>query len=401
MKPKTLYLLIFTAVVTFLAFSVEQTENAEIENNKIIKFSHELHAEAMDCADCHTGVTDSEKLTDRLLPDKETCAGCHDVDDDESCNMCHYEDVFEPLAKETPELIFSHKFHLDSYEDVKCEKCHQGMAEVGMGEENPLASPSMGTCYECHNDQGPAANVCESCHISTVDLVPENHLQSAFLEKHKFLMKSDDNCEMCHSEQFCESCHTATVALDVNNSATDFYTPYSPHNYVDNEKQQQITRVHDLNFRFSHGIEARGKTAECATCHQTENFCAECHNPENNGDYAMSGLTPTSHLGPNFILIGLGSGGGSHAEMAKRDIESCASCHDTQGADPNCIMCHVDQDGMQGTNPRTHDRNFMRNVEGDWHHDEGSVCFNCHTDSNARPDGQAGIFFCGYCHGNN
>lgn len=401
MKPKILYILIFSAVLTFLAFSVENTEEGVKSNKDIIKFSHELHAEVTDCASCHTAVPGSEKLGERLLPEKDVCADCHDVDDDENCNMCHYEDVFEPLVQATPELIFSHKFHLNYNEDVKCESCHKGMDEYAYSSENPHSNPEMATCNQCHNDAGPASNACESCHISTANLVPENHLQSAFLEKHKFLAKSDEECQVCHNEQFCETCHTATVALDVTNSSTDFYTPYSPHKYVDNEKQQQITRVHDLNFRFTHSMEAKGKSAECATCHQTETFCAECHNPENNGDYALGGLTPTSHLGTNFVLIGLGSGGGKHAELAKRDIENCASCHDTQGADPNCIICHVDNDGIQGTNPRTHDRNFMRNVEGDWHNDRGAVCYNCHTDSNARPEGQAGIFFCGYCHGNN
>jgi len=85
--------------------------------------------------------------------------------------------------------------------------------------------------------------------------------------------------------------------------------------------------------------------------------------------------------------------------LARRDIENCSSCHDVQGADQNCILCHVDNDGVKGTNPKTHARNFGRDFDkGDWHSDRGSVCYSCHTDANARPGGIKGVGFCGYCH---
>ena len=65
----------------------------------------------------------------------------------------------------------------------------------------------------------------------------------------------------------------------------------------------------------------------------------------------------------------------------------------------NCILCHVDNDGIKATNPKTHVRNFRSDLEdGDWHTDRGSVCYSCHTDANARPEGTKGIGFCGYCH---
>jgi hypothetical protein len=248
----------------------------------------------------------------------------------------------------------------------------------------------MALCFDCHNNTSVAANACEQCHISTVNLVPENHMQVGFFKNHKF---ADENeCQMCHeTETFCEDCHAATIEMTESNLSNDFYTPYSPHSYVDNEKQQIITRVHDLNFRFTHGIDAKGKTDNCQTCHQTETFCAECHAAED-GDFAMGGIVPLSHVLPNFVT-GLNPGS-DHAILAKRDIERCASCHDTQGADPNCIMCHIDPDGIKGTNPKTHKNEFMNSINGNWHDDGGAVCYNCHTATTS-----AGVGFCGYCHG--
>ena len=60
-------------------------------------------------------------------------------------------------------------------------------------------------------------------------------------------------------------------------------------------------------------------------------------------------------------------------------------------------MCHMDNDGIKGTNPKTHMSGFMNNEEGDWHGDFGAVCYNCHTDAGALSQIK-GQGFCGYCH---
>ena len=70
-----------------------------------------------------------------------------------------------------------------------------------------------------------------------------------------------------------------------------------------------VDRVHGLNFRFLHGIEARGKSSDCLTCHEIDNgdFCAECHTPRDllgglEKDMAYSGSIegPEGELAPNI-----------------------------------------------------------------------------------------------------
>ena len=393
---------VFIALSGFSIFTGFTTlEDEPVKNNKnIIKFSHELHNEVTDCASCHSSASEAESLSDRLLPGKSDCEACHDVEDDENCELCHYEDNFEPLVQSMDELYFNHKQHVGNLE-MGCTTCHKGLDEIEYSFESSQVNPPMEHCYTCHNNESVASMTCEVCHKGTSDLVPSDHKTADFFKEHKFTATTDESCSMCHDNNFCEDCHVSTTMIDETNSTMDFYTPYSPHQYISNSKQMQITRVHSLDFRFSHGIEARGRTSECTTCHQTETFCAECHGSEG-GDYAMQGFLPTSHLVNNFLTIGVGSGGGEHAVLARRDIESCAACHDTQGADPSCIICHMDNDGIKGTNPKTHESGFMSdNEHGDWHDDMGSVCYNCHTDINARPSGTPGIGFCGYCHGSN
>ncbi len=397
MKIKYIYIVLSLVVVSFLAIAaVSSAPSAEKKTNKdIIKFSHKKH-EGVDCIACHKDVPNSTSLDKGLLPEMAACGDCHDVSDDKNCTMCHYKDQYEPLVNKQPSVYFNHKFHITDQKQEDCLTCHKGISEVNYGFESK--GPQMNACYTCHNNKTKAAEYCESCHISTVNLLPDNHKTASFKKNHKILAKDKNaNCAMCHDNEFCEACHVATTAISAKNTKSDFFAPYSTYNLIDGVKQQKLDRVHDLNYVYTHGIDLKGKTSECKTCHNDETFCVECHNSKG-GDYAMSGFTPTSHKVVNFVTIGVGTGGGEHAILARRDIESCASCHDVQGGDPNCILCHVDNTGVKGTHPKTHAKNFMRDVHGDWHTDEGSVCYNCHTDANARPSGIAGVGFCGYCH---
>jgi len=402
MKTNKYYVLFFLFGILYLAITsfTLQEGNSNHPNKKLIKFSHKYHLSddvGAECGDCHSKVSESTALSDSLLPTMDDCATCHDVEDDEQCSTCHYEDVYESLIQSKTDLYFNHKFHIADQKQ-ECTTCHQGLGKVNYSFESKELLPTMDKCYTCHNNESQASNACENCHISTVALIPSNHKEVDFFKNHKFIATDDNqNCVMCHDNSFCETCHVSTNRIVEKNTEKDFYTPYSPHNFISNAKQQQLSRVHDMNYVYTHGIDAKGKTKECLTCHQEETFCVTCHNSEG-GDFALGGVIPLSHKVPNFTTIGVGTGGGEHAVLAQRDIESCAACHDTQGGDPTCITCHTDPDGIKGTNPKTHETGFMHDVEGEWHSSQGAVCFNCHTDANAHPDGVPGLGFCGYCH---
>lgn len=398
-KLKVLYLFIFLGTLVLLAFGAMSSVKDEgvISNEGKIKFSHSLHKDVVECADCHSKVKESTNLKESLFPNHDNCSSCHEVDNDKECATCHINENYEALSKTDKGLLFNHKIHLAD-QTVNCEACHKGLSDVDYSWQAPNAHASMETCYGCHNDKTVASNACEGCHISTANLLPQNHKVVNFSKTHKFAAQEfNANCVMCHDNQSCDDCHIATVGITESNTLKDFYQPYYPSNFVDGAKVQAINRVHELDYRFTHGMDSKGKTADCQTCHQIETFCTECHQG-NNEDFAMTGIVPSSHLNPNFKTIGVGTGGGEHAILARRDIESCIACHDVNGADPTCIQCHVDPDGIKGTNPKTHAFDFMKDSEdGDWHTDFNSVCYNCHT--SASPQSIAGIGFCGYCHG--
>ncbi len=401
-----------------------QKGHAKFTNEDIIKFSHTKHINDVGaaCTDCHTTVTSSTKITDNLMPTMQTCYTCHDQSSTK-CTFCHTSadsTTYRDLVQTPSPVFFSHKRHAGTLK-LACETCHQGVDSVTYAEKAPNGGlPKMEQCTVCHGKvetnftiaksdtvdakadtiivSSPAG--CDACHRDLTDLVPMSHKEPDFLKRHgKFanMLGTQNGCKSCHTTASCQECHDASnLANDL--TPGQLYVPSTPSLApITTHKTTTIQRVHPEGWRFTHSVAAVGRESDCYTCHDERTFCVQCHNSEANG----ARIEPIWHLGGDFVTSGVGSGGGRHAQYARRDIESCASCHDVQGADPVCITCHTDPDGIKGDDPRTHPPFFMHDVDGSWHTDPGAVCYTCHTDPNAHPGGKPGVGFCGYCHGSN
>ncbi|RPI18477.1 MAG: cytochrome C [Ignavibacteriae bacterium] len=423
MKINKLYFLLLAGVLVFLsstAYLMKDTKTdmkkvsvypsaAQEDHSKVIKFDHKFHVKeaAVACKDCHVKANTSVSAKDDLNPGHNECSACHDVTDQKNCNFCHVEGAAKKFPPTKKELAFSHKFHVVTQKQ-ECTACHVGVDNVKFAKESPTAFPPMEVCSTCHTEQNqPAVNLsqqagnnCESCHTNLTNLFPKSHRQSNFLNEHKVVFdpsSNKNNCMMCHSDNFCQVCHSP-VNVTGNNTSENFYAPYYSKEgatRIDRHDLQKLTTAHDLNYRFTHGLDANHKRFECKTCHDPVTFCNTCHS--DNGQ-TLSSIAPDSHKQPMFTTFGVGTGGGLHATIARKDIESCQSCHDTQGGDPICITCHIDNDGVKGTNPRTHESGFENDNKGIWHETQGAICYTCHSDANARPNGISGVGFCGYCH---
>ncbi len=416
-------LVMLGAIGTFRS-SPADAEDQGTDRSKLIKFSHRYHIKeaGVACADCHTMAPTSTSSRDTLLPAMATCYTCHDQKTTD-CKFCHIgSEPYTDLVKTTETITFNHEYHLDSL-GLKCDDCHRGLDSVAYS--GPSNFPPMATCYRCHNGGEsvrpaktseaapedtaafavrPATDACTACHASTVNLLPPSHRIMDFKKDHKQFTRlgnADDDCRMCHRKDvFCQDCHTNAALGTGASKPTDVYTSRGARtDGVNPANPMTLELVHSLNYRFTHAVDAKGKTADCYTCHDAQSFCAQCHMQD--GTITLrNDPKPAWHNAAGFTTgRAVGSGGGLHAVYARRDIESCQSCHDAQGSDPVCITCHNDPDGLRGTDPKTHPAGFMSGDEGSWHTDGGAVCYTCHTDPNAHPGGVRGRGFCGYCHG--
>jgi len=391
--------LVLILVLIFTVMLLSREVTSEGKQSKQVKFSHQFHVKeaGVACVDCHGNASTSLKASDNLLAKMEACKSCHEEQLSSNCTYCHLSsDSTSYVASLNPsrEILFSHQKHI-SDEKVECENCHTVLdkTDANIGD----LVPSMATCATCHNDK-KATNECGTCHTDLAALRPKDHNRTDFVREHKQSARLNDaKCGTCHTEETCVDCHNGTELVKVDVPGRDLVSQRAPRLLaIDRGQGMRLSKMHDLNFKFTHGIAAKGKALDCQTCHSYNKFCSPCH--QAGGNVNQEVFKPVSHSIAGFVTIGVGSSGGEHARLAKRDIESCAACHSADGTDAVCMTCHIDVDGIKGTDPKTHDRGFQSDNHGIWHTDPGANCYVCHTDVNARPNGIKGQRFCGYCH---
>jgi len=307
---------------------------------KQIKFSHKKHVaeQGVGCTDCHTEAAASKLATDNILPKMATCANCHDDQTKNQCTFCHTSadsTTYKAFAPASFDLLFPHEEHAGT-QKMACETCHQGLEK----DENGMAShiPAMTVCATCHNDI-KVPNNCEKCHTNFAALRPADHNRNDFLHEHKFEARlGDPRCATCHTQESCIDCHSGASLVNVDPSGRDLVSPRAPR-LTENDRGQgmRLTKVHDLNFRYTHGVTAAGRIDECRTCHDEQVFCTTCH--ESGGNITQLKIKPATHLQAGFVTLP-GGDGGNHARLARRDIEQCAACHDAYDPDPTCMLCH-------------------------------------------------------------
>jgi c(7)-type cytochrome triheme protein len=361
MKISKYYILFFISLVLFLSTTAYLSKDKSYyvkkemtvsdkkvyDNSKIIKFDHQLHIKdaGVKCEDCHTYAIESVSAKDNLNPKKKDCESCHDVKDTKQCNLCHYDNVYKKLKSSDRELVFSHKEHM---KDQKCTDCHKGLDAVKFSGQGASSMPDMENCYSCHNNE-KASNNCETCHSNLSNLTPVTHLKTNFLNEHTMDagVNSKNNCMMCHSDNFCQTCHSP-LNFTGNNTKDNFYAPYYTKDNgtrTDRGELQKLSTAHNLNYLYTHGLDANQKSFECNTCHNPVDFCSSCHQ---SGGNIITGIAPSSHQQPNFATMDASNGGGLHSQLARRDIESCQSCHDVAGQDPVCAQCHLNPNIING-----------------------------------------------------
>jgi hypothetical protein len=123
--------------------------------------------------------------------------------------------------------------------------------------------------------------------------------------------------------------------------------------------------MHRGDFLGRHSVEVAADPASCRRCHG-QSFCDSCHQAE--------GLTAQAKNPRDPHPAGWSIPGSRdfHGPAARRDIASCAACHD-QGARSNCVDCH--RVGGIGGNPhppgftQRHDRAEIRRT---------GMCLYCH-----------------------
>jgi hypothetical protein len=184
-------------------------------------FSHRLHLKMkLECVGCHASVTNSTKVEDDNLPDKQVCLGCH-------------KEATIKAPRRTLVAKFNHRQHLkmgniapviaaaiDSgaylsprgeirkHLDTKnpCVACHRGLESSD--KVTAADMPQMADCLVCHNKIEPPFS-CTQCHREGAALKPASHVPEFTDDHSSGKMKLDKaSCAVCHGRKFtCRGCH--------------------------------------------------------------------------------------------------------------------------------------------------------------------------------------------------
>lgn len=375
-----------------------------------LKFRHDDHAAILDgmgdpaqsCQSCHVPAGAGRmEVSSRIQ--LNTCFSCHAHQAeshrvDARCATCHV-----PLAQSG--------LPRTRIEAMRAPRDHEGEGFL-LGGHGTLATENLARCATCHT-----ADRCVSCHVDTdrpeiaglafapagMDLPPAvahydepaSHTDAAWLGKHG-ITASRDACATCHTSDDCVSCHIAPLPAVVATlpARADVVAPgvgVEPH-APDSHEGFFFMEVHSVlaagdpsscntchvetfcvechegpvgggyhpaGFVARHAADAFGREAECANCHDTQEFCRSCH--------VQAGLASLGRLGPGYH-----EGGGTwllrHGQAARQNLESCTSCHKQN----DCTQCH----GVLGAfkvSPHTRDFDAQRAWE-----QSPRTCFACH-----------------------
>ncbi len=338
------------------------------------RFPHELHLTGLSCGkpgqgacltctSCHrdpevslpqtpTAVEPEPSSAERpgpKRPDVTTCSPCH-RDDAEALAARSFRPPLEP-APTAYQIHFDHQRHLQMRGiRGQCVPCHSGVVR----QESSLFPP-MDRCFECHEHQQQFdRGQCGPCHdaLEVKQLVPRTFVRHdrSFLTLHgSEAQRQPRVCQSCHSQQQCDDCHDMTQTSLVEQRHPEAF-------------ERQWT--HPADFISRHALEARSQPGRCLTCHKPQT-CDGCHLERGVSGIGIDARSPH----PPGWVGGNPASRDFHGRAARRDLASCAACHD-HGPATNCIDCH--RVGGSGGNP--HPR-------GNWTSRSSSaeMCRYCHV----------------------
>ena len=315
-----------------------------------IRFAHGPHLLAgVQCTECHAVLALDAPVA---MPSEAQCKSCHEKSGEAACGRCHSRpDAAATYAPRRGHIRFDHALHAEQGLDA-CVDCHgRGVAQASAAAFEPKLPP-MQTCTDSCHASAMKDLACGLCHTDLhrygKDALRLVRHRPGFLHEHGARARSDDGlCAQCHEPTFCSECHTALPSLPMEL-------------LHDSEIGREL--IHAADFRARHATEARIEQASCLRCHGVS-FCDDCHRDTGIGG-GVGGASPH----PPGWLDAMSPRG--HAREARRNILSCAGCHDAD-AERTCVPCHRVGSLARNPHPPGFGSGFDPSTQG--------VCRVCHA----------------------
>lgn len=291
------------------------------------RFPHQAHLasarcgepgqmECASCTSCHAKIRTSDAQATEPPSD---CARCHEQP---TSSVTAEVQRLRTRERAAQPIRFEHPAHLGLPEIAgQCVGCHPGAVDDGA---SGATFPPMAECLACHRHQEQFdGGRCALCH-GLSDLrsrVPRTVLRHdlGFVRDHRDVANQRSGaCRACHAEAECTACH-------------DDGQPLTP----ERRRPEALDReqVHRGDYLSRHAIEARSASGSCVRCHSSAS-CDACHVSRGVSAARVGSVSPHP-----VGWIGATSSPDFHGRSARRELVSCAGCHE-QGPATICVQCH-------------------------------------------------------------
>lgn len=274
-----------------------------------------------------------------------TCAMCHQRDFCASCHVNARTIAAIQAIPSTPEAAAQYRNRRWTYTPPATHGADDWASTHG-----PTARQNPNTCATCH-----ARESCTTCHRVEERLLPISLLPRAsrggargvdlsglrpathtptFAREHRLAAASgaDATCRTCHTQAFCSTCHDGA----------------------------RTPTFHQTDYVQRHAADAFTRESDCASCHQPQAFCVQCHRSV--GTAQTGGTAAAFHNRQADWSL-------AHGRVARRSIETCQSCHRQE----DCLKCHS-PNGYARINPHPAGLDLARMQSKN-----RATCLICHT----------------------
>jgi hypothetical protein len=280
---KTLVLLAVGAVAWATVETVPVDEHVVVPAMTVQgEFDHAAHSGLGTCTTCHADVAGGD-----AYPAPTFCAQCHNG------TVQPEVEWLPPRAGSQFGLAFDHADHVGL---DQCATCHVSDGVVVRADAD--------ACMQCHGFTEHVDGDAETCAVC--------HTQGAVPSSHDLLWADAHGVQAAAAPEACASCHVRADCLACHRPGA----ASPPGGY------------HPADFLSSHPTAAYGQGFACASCHNTQQFCQDCHNTA--GLVTGGPDDGVYHDGTGAFTVG-------HGQAARQSLGTCVSCH----RELDCVKCHI------------------------------------------------------------
>ena len=311
------------------------------------KFDHEKHQKLFpECTGCHVGIAEAGRP---VFPAPESCASCHDGTVEERVDWA------APAAPPS-NFRFTHADHVKKSGEkrpadstVVCTDCHTPRGGAWLTIKRTISRQ----CLDCHQYRmahfSAPDTACGICHYPLAEATalpeervakfekPESHDEEGFLTAKGHGESAEKG------DQRCAFCHARDFCIQCHVNAPEveaiqILAP-DPRSLAIKAELEVPASPKEARFLTDHGGRAKRDPESCATCHSQES-CTACHRTRPAVVLALHASGPGRAVGARIERkkpsYHAVDFADRHSGHASSAPRSCAACHARQ----ECLECH-------------------------------------------------------------